>query len=209
MSLADVFSCSVETLCEDVPATNTFFYRKLSGSLGTFPALDLNTIFVTTLKPKILDILSSDTILMRVITRAVLAEAAVPYEANFDQNAKGTRGAEPLPPSLAGLFELVTTSINSRNNGHLYFAGMCEADVVSNTWVAGLITAAAALGTTIAADLPASSDGIIYTPVVVSRFLAGAPRVPPVTFDVDSVRFSEGRISQQRRRTSGQQGIKS
>jgi len=204
---ANLYSVDIEMMCEDVPANIKQYYRLATGSPVDFPALDLVNIWVSSNMGPLLDCLSSAIQVMRVIGRCLHPSDGVPYEANFDETNVGTGGAEPLPPSIAALLKFKTTSTFSRNNGHAYLPGCPENTWVNGAWTAGQGTFLTTLVNAMAASLPSPTPGVIYAPCVVSRFLGGVERVTAATFDVISGSYS-ARISQQRRRMSGQQGIK-
>lgn len=207
MSLTDVQLLTVETMVEDVPCRFGLYYRRSSGAAPGFPALDLVNGFWTVINAALLDVLSSLVRVMRVTARPLVPTDGVPYEANYDDTVLGTGGAEPLPPSIAMLIRLRTLSLDSRNNGHIYIAGVPENVWVDGTWEPGAFVPLVNIFMAFLETPFLGSGGIAtYTPCVVSRWLNGVPRVPPVTFDIDTA-FLSGDISQQRRRQSGQQGI--
>jgi len=184
-------------------------YRLDSGSPAAYPALDLVGAFAATILPVLLPVLSSSVKVMRIMARCLVPTDGVPYEGNYDDTVIGTGNAEALAPSIALLIRLNANSTNSRNNGHLYIAGVPENVWVNGVWEpATFLPLAQTLAQNLALPLGASSAGKIYDPVIVSRLLNNVPRVPPVYFDVIYGDVSP-LISQQRRRQSRQQGIKS
>lgn len=207
MSVVGVFHVAMNTMCEDVPTTINLYYRRSSGAPATYQALDLADCWKTNVWPSIHPMLASVVILMRIVVRPLLASEGNPYEANYTEAEHGTGAAEPLPPSVAALLKLKCVSPSSRNNGHIYLAGCPESAWVNGAWTGAFITLSATLGAILRSSLPASAAGVVYSPVVVNRYAAGVKLVPPQTFDMDDVTLST-RISQQRRRQSGQQGIK-
>lgn len=205
---ANHYSIQVDLMVTDVPCTFGLKYRLESGSPPGFPALDLVTTFVTTIVPALLDVLSSGVQLQRIIGRCLRPDDGVPYEANFDETNVGTAAAEPLPPSIAMLVKLKTISPNSRNNGHFYLPGLPEVKWVNGVWVAAFLsTEVAALLALLNVAMGSATPGVEYRPVVLSRYLEGEKLDDPVSFDVQTATVGT-KISQQRRRQSGKQGIK-
>lgn len=208
MSLAGVFKVEIETLVLDVPTKVGLYYRHSSGAAAGFPSFDLVTALDASLKTKFLDVLATTVLLMRIIGRPLDGVSGPPYEANYVSTVVGTgAGADPLPPSVAALVKLQCTSPNSRNNSHIYIAGVSEVAWVAGEWAAGFVADMATLSAELT-DPVVGASGATYTPCVVSRYLAGMKRFPPVTFDLVTCTLM-GDVSQQRRRQSGRQGIKS
>lgn len=207
MSLSGVFRIEVDLLCEDVPAKFGLYYKRISGGPAADQCPDLVDLwwatFAATLKP----ILSSFTIIQRIIGRALTPSDGNPYEANFVTTTVGTGAAEPMPPSIAALFRIRCTSTNSRNNGHFYVPGIPESVWVNGAYTGGFITSAGNFSAALLADIGPSAGGVSYGPCVVHRFEDNIELVNPTTFDYLSVEL-QPKISQQRRRQSGQQGIK-
>lgn len=206
MTLANVYSAQIELLVADVPASFGMHLRLASGTPAGFPALDVAGTIFATIGADLLAVLASTTRLMRIVVRCLTPTDGIPYEANYDTTKIGTQTAEALPPSVAMLLRFRTASTNSRNNGHCYIPG-----VPADVWIAGewepttFVPLALILATDMWIPMTSGASGLQYIPCVVSRFLAGVPRTPPVTFDIVGASVM-GRVSQQRRRQSGIQG---
>lgn len=204
---ANLYSVETELMCEDVPCTIKQNYRAATGFVADYPAFDLVDAYVANVVPKLLDLLASTIVVMRVIGRCCRPIDGIPYEANFTEAEMGTGSAEPLPPSIAALIKFRTSSGYSRNNGHLYIPGIPEDVWINGAWDSGFVTLVGAFGVAAVTPLVGASITHIYQPCVVSRFLNNVERVTAATFDISDFSLSP-RISQQRRRQSGQQGIK-
>lgn len=209
MSLTDVFSVQTELMVDDRACMIDMHYRRSSGGPAGFPASDLAAIFHTAIGGPLLAILATTVQMMRIIVRPLDGASGPPYEANYSDTEIGTGlGTDPMPPSIALLLKLRCSSPNSRNNGHLYIPGIPEAVWSNGVWIAaGFVPAVTTLRSAIAGNIGPSAGGCTYTPVVLSRYLANVKRVPPVTFDVTGCELRP-LVSQQRRRQSRKQGIK-
>lgn len=201
------YHLEVETLVEDVPCRIGIAYRHYSGATAAYPCLDLVNKWADVFRTLYKNCLSSSALLMRIMAHSVAPSDDIPYEANYDSTNVGARSAESMPPSIALLVKLQTSSVLSRNNGHIYISGMAEDDWVSGVWRGAALTAVDAFMEPLSADLPASAAGAVYRPCVISRWLAGVKRTPPITYDLVNYKIRTT-ASQQRKRLSGQQGIK-
>lgn len=205
MTVRGLYRVSVETLVADVPCTFTLAYKNLTGAPGNH-AIELAGLVFTQISGALLAVLSSSVWLMRIIARPLNPEDGNPYEANYDDSNVGTGGAEPLAPSLAMLLKLRTISDNSRNNGHLYISGVPENVWVDGVWEpATFVPLVDTLNTALAGVLFAAGNPF-FQPVVLSRFEDGVELADPVANDINLISLAP-RISQQRRRQSGRQGI--
>jgi len=115
----------------------------------------------------------------------------------------GTVTGQALPSGSASVLSWVTDAPNSKHNGRMYIAGVSENEVVN-----GLLTAAQSAMQILLADelqtdlLTSLPQTAVFVPNVISRVLNGAPRVPPVGFEILSGVVRLPLFSQRRRITS-------
>ncbi len=121
--------------------------------------------------------------------------------------AVGSVASQPTPANVAALIHLPTDAPNSKHNGRIFLPGIAEAGIV-----AGVIDAPnLALIQTWADELsenlePASPEDAVFVPVVISRFVDGVKRVPPVAFDI-GLPIAKNATRQQRSRMTRRHGI--
>lgn len=115
----------------------------------------------------------------------------------------GTVVGQALPSGSASVISWVTDAPNAKHNGRMYLAGISENEVDN-----GLISPAQSglnillsdeLQTDLLTSLPQDA---VFVPHVISRVLNGAPRVPPVGFEILSGVVRLPMFSQRRRITS-------
>jgi len=114
---------------------------------------------------------------------------------------------DALPSAMAAVVSLPTDAPNAKHNGRIYISGVIEAGAVLGT----LTVAQQALNGAFAAKL---NDDLIaavpetaeFRPVVISRIVAGVPRVPPVGFVIQEP-IARPIIRQQRRRKTRSFGL--
>lgn len=122
-------------------------------------------------------------------------------------NIEGTVTGDSLPANIAAIISLPTNAPASKHNGRIYISGLSEESQDEGALEAGQKTLmddfAAKLNDTIEPDSPETA---VFTPVVISRFVDGAPRVPPIGFAVTTP-IAKTDLRQQRRRKTPAFGV--
>ena len=175
-------------------------YRMGDGTYGTSTALAVCTKFVDDFVPLLLLALSDQVEIDQIAFNPI---AKLSNELSSVADLNGADGAvveEAMPANMCALIHLPTVAPNSKHNGRIYLSGVSEDAIV-----AGLIdTAPLALIQTFATKLfdpivPDSPEDADFAPIVLSRFLDGVKRVPPVGFDIlEPIAKNEPRQQQSR-----------
>lgn len=130
----------------------------------------------------------------------------IPGFVNFD-NLEGALVGDALPNSSAAVLKLVTTAPNSKHNGRMYIPGVREGDADDGVLDAPTQALINTFGTVLELDLAAiPTETAEFTPVVISRFLDGIKRVPPLGFNLLSA-VVDPNMKQQRRRGGRRFGL--
>lgn len=115
----------------------------------------------------------------------------------------GTVAGQALPSGSASVISWVTDAPNSKHNGRIYIAGVSENEVDNGLISAAQIALNVLLSNELQTDLLTSSpQDAVFVPNTISRVLNGAPRVPPVGFEILSGVIRLPMFSQRRRITS-------
>ncbi|GAG55481.1 unnamed protein product [marine sediment metagenome] len=116
----------------------------------------------------------------------------------------GTVTGRSLPPNTAVVVSLGSTDVNLIRPGRLYVAGIPHSKILNGNLTAAYLITFKAAWEAIAKTVITTGGGN-WQPVIYLTVLAGAPRVPTIGANVDSVRVKPI-LYTQRRRNSRQQG---
>ncbi|GAH74485.1 unnamed protein product, partial [marine sediment metagenome] len=98
-------------------------------------------------------------------------------------------------------------ALNSKNNGRIYLAGIAEDSQTDGTIIPLEVTNIQDFADALVLPIDIlQPGGEKFTPVVISRYLDGVLRVPPIGYGLDYC-TAKPSIRQQRRRTTGRCGI--
>jgi len=112
----------------------------------------------------------------------------------------GSFGGEAIPSNMAQKCIWQTNAPNSKHNGSTSFSNVSTGGQANGILSAPQVTATQALLTKLKDSFVAIGSGAAeFAPVIVSRFLDGVKRVPPVAFDILGSALST-RIGNMRRR---------
>ena len=121
--------------------------------------------------------------------------------------ANGDLIQEPIPANVCALIHLPTDAPNSKHNGRIFLPGIGEQEVQS-----GIIEPSEMVLLQLFADelleevVPDSPEDAVFVPVVISRFVLGVKRVPPVGFDI-KLPIAKNAPRQQRSRMTRRVGV--
>lgn len=122
-------------------------------------------------------------------------------------SVSGLDTGSALPNNVACVISQLTDAPKAKCNGRIFVAGLSEDQMQDGLFnpagVALVQTFADGLEDNLVVTGPPASE---FKPVVISRFLDGSPRVPPVAYDVVS-NTAKSEPRQQRRRTTKRHGI--
>jgi hypothetical protein len=119
----------------------------------------------------------------------------------------GTMTGDSLPNNVAAIIHQLTDAPSAKCNGRIFLAGVSESEMDSQLFSAAYVAAAQLFATELEENLVVTGPpAATFQPVVISRVLDGAPRVPPVAFNIlsNTVRNTP---RQQRRRTTTRFGV--
>ncbi len=147
----------------------------------------------------LLAILSSSAELTRVRADQVTGVDEIPGFVDKRANI-GLYASDALPANMCGLFHFDTNAPNAKHNGRLFISGMPEGGQAEGIWDASFLVTMQAFADELEDDLVTlAPQDAEFSPVVISRFLDGIKRVPPLGFLVGEV-TPEANIRQQRNR---------
>jgi hypothetical protein len=177
-------------------------YRQLSGTNDENTMTDLATALAVILQAPFLAIMSNQISMTGITCFQVTGANETPGRTVFEQPNPGIQAAQALPGGAAGVLSITTDAPNSKFNGRMFVSGGPEDGQVEGDWTVGHMIGLNALGTALQVVPPAIGPGLaVFQPSVISRFLNGVPRVPPVGFDVISIAADDFVKNQRRRNT--------
>lgn len=182
--------------------TTSLAYKQLSGTNDENTLTDLAGQLGVMHQSAFLDCLSDDASMTAILTFQVTGSNETPGRTRFEQPNVGTVSSDALPMGACAVLSILTDAPHSRFNGRLFISGVPK----SFDTEGALSGAALTLYNTLAGSLEATVSPIgpglaVFQPVVISRILNGAPRVPPVGFSIVSI-SADGFIKNQRRRNT-------
>ena len=199
MAVGDLYQLHFFINNSQTPTECVMGYKMLTG-VFTFNTLEaLCQQWIDDVQPSLLLCLSENALVSRVQVTTVTSHDEVP--GLVDQVSKfGSIVSQALPPNMAALIHLPTDAPNAKHNGRLYLAGTPENGQEEGSLFAAQLALLQTFADELAKDitLDAPETGI-FAPVVISRFLDGVKRVPPVGFLV-GVAGPKTPMRQQRRR---------
>jgi len=176
----------------------TFLY---DGTLDAGLLLDLATEISTWWVANVMPELAAQYVLKEVYARDLTSGS--PYTATYtgDMGETGSFATgEAVPNNVAWVVKFLTALSGRSYRGRNYIAGLSEAIISGNAVGSG--DAAAIVG---AYQMLLGGGGILPTDflwVIVSRFLAGAPRVTGICTPVAAVTYTDLYVDTQRKRLS-------
>lgn len=200
LSDGDVIEMTLQQTYLFQTVLNVFHFRvtedvtPVTTTLTAFYAL-WQTNVLPTLKAIISDQLSYNGAKLKHILggtdEADVGHAAIP----------GLVSGDPMPPFVAWEFKYVRATTTTRH-GFKRFAGISENHQTSGLINPAVVTAVNALAVKLGDIVWSGLAGDnVFTPVILSRFDGGVPRVPPITNDVNAVVYA--RITSQNTRKYG------
>jgi hypothetical protein len=107
---------------------------------------------------------------------------------------------DALPASMCAIIHMATVAPNAKHNGRLFISGVSEEAQVEGTLTGAQLTLMQNLADKLAIDVePSAPETATFVPAVISRFVDGAKRTPPVGFLV-TIPVAKADLRQQRLR---------
>ncbi len=199
MAVNDLYRLHFFINCSEQVTQCVLGYRMDFGSMDADTLEALCQAFIDDAQPKLLLLLSENALVSRVQVTTVTNHQEVP--GLVDQVSQfGNIVSQTLPPNMAAIIHLPTNAPNAKHNGRIFLAGIPEQGQDAGTLTGAQITLNQAFADELAIDLePTAPQDAIFTPVVISTVLNGAPRIPPVGFPV-LLPVAKSLVRQQRRR---------
>lgn len=206
MAVDDLYRLSFHINASGTETECVLGYRQDSGSNDADTLEALCQAFIDAAQADLLAILSENCLVSRIKVVTVTNHQEVPGLIDQEGQA-GTVVSQSLPPNMAAIIHLPTNAPNAKHNGRIFIAGCPE-----NFQDAGTINGISLgliqdFADELAIDLePSAPQDAVFTPVVISSVENGAPRVPPVGFDV-LIPVAKASMRQQRRRKTREFGF--
>jgi len=197
--LGDILEVKLFGVCNSIDTLNVFYYANVAHAGGSTSDISaLSEAFGTVLVPQIAAPLTNAAHFSLVTVAYAIEPDLID---SFIVDVSGGGESETLPVFNAIGFRYERTSVNVRS-GAKRFAGVPEdgqnAGVITPTYQTTCETLATQLGAILTWPDPVPTYG--FAPVILSRYLDGALRVPPVAYDIAGVTFT-GITSQNTRKS--------
>lgn len=206
MAVDDLYLVTTQVRTAEGVMSFHFGYKMDAGLIGANTLGALALFFAQNRLDKYVLACSTDIEVDYVEARAVTNDDDLPGAVNFN-NLEGVLLGESLPNNSAAVISLKTNAPNAKHNGRMYLPGTPEDQHDDGVLIAGQVTLWAAFATVLELDIATiPGESAEFTPVVISRVLNGAPRVPPVGFTLVSG-IVRPNLKQQRRRGGNRRGL--
>lgn len=181
-------------------------YRMGDGTYGVDTAFAVIEKFKASFLPSLQQALSDDVQFQQIDFGPIGISTELGSFGNM-VTVDGQIANPSLPANMAAVIHFGTVAPNSKHNGRIYISGVPETNQFEGTMTAGQVTLlqdfADLLFGSLVPDSPEDSD---FSPVVISRFVDGVKRVPPVGFDM-LLPIVQPDLRQQQSRTTDRVGL--
>lgn len=206
MAIGDLYEITTHVRTAEGVMQFTFGYLMEAGVLNPTSLIRGALKFGQVKLDKYVLAVSDDVEVDKVEMRAVTNVNDIPGFVNFN-NLEGVLIGQAVPNNSAAVVHLLTNAPNSKHNGRMYIPGLREVDQQDGTIEAGEITLLNAFGSVLTLDLiPDGGETAEFAPVVISRFVGGVKRTPPIGHHLVSA-TARGAMKQQRRRGGRRFGL--
>jgi hypothetical protein len=206
MAIGDLYEMVTYVRTAERPMQFTFGYRMEAGTINpdSMPkaALKFSQDMLDTYILCCATGLEVDKVEMRPVTNTTDLIGGILFN-----NKVGTLIGDPLPNSSNPVIHLLTNAPNSKHNGRMFVPG-CPEEANEDGDVSVVQQALLnTFGTGLLLDLiPDFGETAEYTPVVISRYLAGVKRTPPIGHTLVSA-IARPFFRQQRKRGGKRLGL--
>ena len=184
MAVNDLYQVTTQVRTAEGIMSFHFGYLMEAGLIGPSTLNALAFFFATNRLDKYVLACSTDIEVDNVEARAITNDDDIPGSGNLN-NLEGVLLGESLPNNSAAVISLKTTAPNAKHNGRMYLPGTPEDVQNDGVLQAGQITLWQAFATVLELDIVGMpGESAEFTPVVISRFLNGVKRTPPVGFNL-------------------------
>jgi len=202
----DLYQLKVHYQVADAFCQFTMGYRMGDGTYTVDTPFAVIEKYVASYLPSLLQAISTQCEVDHITFGPIGISTELAAFGNMD-NADGVLVGDALPANMCAIIHLGTVAPNSKHNGRIFISGVPE-----DVQFEGIMTAPQLQRVQDFADLlfnplvPDSPEDTDFAPVVISRFVDGVKRVPPVAFDILAP-LAKGELRQQQRRTTDRLGI--
>ena len=206
MAVDDLYKVTICCSTVGGPFTWSVFYKMISGTIesGSLDALAID--WQTDHLIELQNMLSDSCFIEEVRVDPEPGVNEVPGFDNKD-SVNGNIAFGPMPNNVAAVISELTDAPNSNANGRIFIAGIPESAMEDGIFSVAYTALVQLLADSLEGNLiiaaPAAAE---FTPVVVSRYLSGSLRIPPVPHDIVS-NTAKRQARQQRRRTTRALGL--
>lgn len=202
----DLYVLKQNYICKDAPCQFAIGYRMGDGTYSPSTAVAVCFKWVASFLPSFQQAVSEDVI----IDQISFGPIGISTELAGFVNGSGAAGVligDALPANMCAIVHFGSTAPNSKHNGRIYLSGVPEDLQFEGTMTAPQITRVQDFADLLDGPLvPDSPEDADFEPVVISRFLDGVKRVPPVGFDILSP-VAKADIRQMQSRTTHRLGL--
>lgn len=201
MAIGDLYELKIRYHLPMAPVSVALQYEQTAGTNDILTLQSAVDFFVTNFLDSFRNILAADCLVDQVRMDQVSVGDELPAFTNFT-GLPGNQPGDPLPAGGAAVLSWITAAPNAKHNGRMFIAGLSEDEVNAGNISVAMLTAINAFAVvvegTLFTSLPQDAE---FELVTISRVLNGAPRVPPVGFDVEGHVTRLPYFSQRRRIT--------
>ncbi len=206
MAIGDTYNVKVNYCTPQGEMSVSQAYKQTVGTNDKDTCTALASAVQTGWVAKLLLALASDVELDSITVQPESGVNEVPGLLSLNGSG-GAIAGDPLPNNIAQIVSQLTDAPNSNANGRLFVAGVSELQMEDGLFNAAQTALMQTFADDIDDDITAVGGGsATFVPVIISRFLSGAPRVPHVAFNVLSC-LARTQPRQQRRRTTRRKGV--
>jgi len=206
MAIDDLYEATTYVRTAEGTMQFTFGYKMEAGTINAETLTKASLEFGQNRLDAYAAAVSVDVEVDKVEFRAVTNTDDIPGFVNFN-NLEGAIVGDALPNSCAVVLGLLTNAPNAKHNGRMYLPGLAEGDQSKGDVSALAQTRMNTFGTKLELDLIVPlGETAEFTPVVISRFIDGAKRTPPIGFSLVSA-TARSTMKQQRRRGGKRFGL--
>lgn len=199
MATGDTYQLNCECATLGRSWTWIWQYQQVSGTNDASTLEELAIAFNLGIAPTFLDILSQNADWLYTTAFNINKNAEIPGGAALISTG-GTVAGDAMPDNMAAKVGWKTTAPNSKHNGSTSWSGISVNDQDNGSLSAALITRIALLQVELKKNITGIGGGSAqYQPIILSRWLDGLKRTPPVPFAIISSSIST-RMGNMRRR---------
>lgn len=207
VAIGDLYQLTFNINCAGEETECTLGYEQDAGSNDADTLEAMCKAFEDDVVPSLLLAISSGVSVDRIRADTVTDHQEVPGLIDY-KALDGLVAGPALPAQMCALIHLPTNAPSAKHNGRIYLSGLSIAAQQEGTIDNGPLALLQTFADKLAIDLaPTAPQDANFTPVVISRVVNKAPRVPPIGFPV-LIPLAKPSMRQQRRRKTPHFGLR-